>query len=193
MTREHVLEDLLRDRAAQVEIDPGALSAILGSSAPQGDGDSVDAESRDEQTTSQSSSAEVPRQSAVASGGSAFVTFAKFVIGSLLAVLLGAVVYAAVAGTTTHCPGLDWVNGAVNDRIGLEGGGDQGVQIPCGSNTLDFDDVRDSAPPSAHADIEANRAEIESVLDCINEAATPLSLGSLFNKIPDVCVGELRG
>lgn len=189
MSHEEVLEDVLRTRAADVELDPGALAAILSAPAPTNEG----RPERSQQSSSHAASTAAAQAAASGggSGSSILGTVAKVVGGGLVAVVAATVLYAGVAGTTTHCPGLDRMNGYVNAEILALGGGEQGVMIPCNADTLDFSDVKDSAPPGIHADLDANQEDIQDVLDCINETATPLSLSTLLDKIPDVCIDQL--
>jgi len=197
MRHEAILEDVLRNRAADVELDPGALAAILSAPAPSGASGQEDSkqpeQSERSESSSQTASASGATGAAGAQTGGSFVGgLVKGVAGFVGAAVVGALVYAGVAGGTgNHCPGLGWVNGEVNARIGAEGAGDQGVDIPCDADTLNFDDVKDATPPGLHGDLDANRDEIEAILECINETATPLSLVTIFDKIPDVCLREL--
>lgn len=188
MTREQVLEDILRAEAAEVELGTDALTAILTAPNPSGDASPHSPTSDAPQASPSGASTD-----ASAGSGSATVRVMRFFSRSLLVVgLLAAVVVAAgevYLRSEPFCPALDQVNSAVNEQVEFEGVADPGITIPCTSDSLTIDDVLNSAPEEIRDDLSnrANREKIVSVLQCLNQASTPLGLTTIQVGFPAEC------
>lgn len=187
MNREHVLEDILRGRAADVEIDPGALSAILTAPNPNSERkpDSPDPQSSSPQASSTSTP---PSASAAAPKGTSWVgKLARLFVATSLVVAVVAGAGYVYLGSNPTCWQLEEALDTVNSEVTSKVGENPNIALSCDGVVTSLADIRAGLSPENQADFDDNEDDIRAAHKCLTEAAKPLGLTTLFDVLASGC------
>jgi len=193
MNRAETLTHTLRLRAADVEIDSSALSAILR--APNPNDPTSDSEQRKDQnsqtqsTQSTLSTPSTPSSSPTktAKGGSLLGKALGLIAATSLvaAIVLGAGY--AYLETSPRCPLLDGALQEVNDEITMRVGENPNITVSCDGDLSSLAEIRSTLSPENRAAFDDNEADIGSAHACLSEAIMPLEITSILELLSTDC------